>query len=175
MYLCCHRVTNRPIGNNSAHHPSLTGLCGFVLDCRCVKNGKKGEVEARSNFTPPQPVSYLHDTQLQLRSCCFVVAACWGWRRCWWEEEEKRKEVSLDLLYNSILQKHLILWEFDLWYRQQKSAVEQSHLCGYVQCLKPFLVAVAIVAWRTNKTIHLSKKHVHLKGKTHLLLNLLSH
>lgn len=47
---CCHRVTNRPIGNSGAHHPSLTGLCGFVLDCRCVKNGKKGEVGSPNQF-----------------------------------------------------------------------------------------------------------------------------
>lgn len=119
----------------------------FVLECCCVKNGKKGEVEARSNFTPPQPVSYLHDTKLQLRYWCFVVAACWGWRRCWGEEEET---WSL-----SILQKHaLILWEFDLWYRQQKSVVEQPRLYG---CSVFKTILVAIVAWHTNITVNVSK------------------
>lgn len=136
VYLCCHKVTNRPIGNSGAPHPSLTGLCGFVLDCRCVKNGKKREVEARSNFTPPQPGRYLHDSNPQLLYCCVVVAACWGWRLALMRGSGTL--LSLDLLSSSILQPHLILREFDLWYRQQKS--------------------VAGVARHTRRTTHLSKK-----------------
>lgn len=48
---------------------------------------KREKLKPQSNFTPPHPVNYLHDTELQLHYWCFVVAACWGWRQCWGEEE----------------------------------------------------------------------------------------
>lgn len=77
VYLCCHRVTNRPIGKNGAHHPSLTGLCGFVLDCGCMKNGKKGEVEIPIQFhtSTPCKLPAQHRTAaalLPLCCCCLL-------------------------------------------------------------------------------------------------------